>query len=112
VKGLSGQKSTVARPFQFAEMPGSTGSIWARNCWARSAGVPEPKLAPTSPPVVDDYARAAALGAADVPGDLVAAVRERFALEPSVTQWRSLNWRWSVANFSDDRRAGGSLVRS
>ena len=46
-----GQKSTVARPFHCGVMPGSTGSIWARNCCARACGVPEPKLAPIAPPV-------------------------------------------------------------
>jgi hypothetical protein len=51
VYGLPCHQSTVAWPFHCFEMPGSTGSICPRNCCAREDGVPEPKLAPTLPPV-------------------------------------------------------------
>ena len=50
-QGLPSQKSTVTRPFHFAVIPGRSGSSWASNCWARLVGVPEPKPAPTVPPV-------------------------------------------------------------
>ena len=51
VHSYPGQKSIVALPFHAFVAPGSTGSSWARNCFARDSGVPEPKLAPILPPV-------------------------------------------------------------
>ena len=50
-QGLPSQKSTVARPFHLAVIPGRSGSSWAGNCLARDVGEPEPKPAPTEPPV-------------------------------------------------------------
>jgi len=38
-------------PLKRLVIPGSSGSIWAQNCWPRLTGVPDPKLAPTFPPV-------------------------------------------------------------
>ena len=50
-QGLPSQKSTVARPFHLAVIPGRSGSSWASNCLARDVGEPEPKPAPTEPRV-------------------------------------------------------------